>query len=312
MARRRAAEKQRPVLRILLIGCGDVALRTAALLRDRARLYGLTRRPDDVPKLRAHGIMPIVGDLDDFRTLARLEFAPFAVLHFAPPPGEGRDDPRTRRLVAALAKARRIPRRLVYISTSGVYGDCAGARVTEARPRRAQTPRGRRRIAAEDRLRDWARRYGVALAILRAPGIYAETRLPIERIKHQTPVLVPEDDVYTNHIHADDLAHAVVAAMFRAKPSRAYNVTDDSELSMGNWFDAVADAFRLPRPPRVSWDEAEQRIAPQLLSFMGESRRLSNGRMKRELRVHLRYPTPQALLAEVAPRELKKQMPLPL
>jgi nucleoside-diphosphate-sugar epimerase len=129
----------------LLIGCGDVALRVADLLRSKVRLYGLTRRPDDVPRLRSHGVVPIVGDLDRLATLGRLRTAPFAVLHFAPPPADGRDDPRTRKLIAALARARSIPRRFVYVSTSGVYGDCAGARVTESRPRRAQTPRRRRR-----------------------------------------------------------------------------------------------------------------------------------------------------------------------
>jgi nucleoside-diphosphate-sugar epimerase len=300
------------VIRVLLIGCGDIALRTAALLRGKVRLYGLTRRPDDVPRLRQRGIVPIVGDLDRQRSLERLRTAPFAVLHFAPPPGEGRDDPRTAHLIAALTKARIIPQRFVYISTSGVYGDCAGARVTEARPRRGRTPRARRRVAAEDRLRRWARRYGVRLTILRAPGIYADTRLPLERLKQGTPVLLPEDDVITNHVHADDLARATVAAAFRGRPNRAYNVSDDAELPMGEWFDAVADAFQLPRPPRVSWEEAAARIAPLLLSFMSESRRLSNARMKRELRVRLRYPTPALLLAEVAPRELKRQIPLAL
>jgi len=177
---------------------------------------------------------------------------------------------------------------------------------------RAQTPRARRRVAAEDRLRDWAKRYGVGLAILRAPGIYAESRLPLERIRQGTPVLTPDDDVFTNHIHADDLARATVAARFRGRPNRAYNVTDDAEMKMGGWFDAVADAFRLPRPPRVSWEEAEHRIAPMLLSFMSESRRLANTRMKQELRLRLRHPTPQALLAAVAPRDLKKQLALPL
>ncbi len=155
-------------------------------------------------------------------------------------------------------------------------------------------------------------RHGVTLAILRAPGIYAESRLPLDRIKQGTPVLADEDDVFTNHIHAADLARATVAALFRAKPNRAYNVTDDAELKMGGWFDAVADAFHLPRPPRVPWDDAEQRIAPLLLSFMSESRRLSNARMKRELRVRLRYPTPMPLLDAIAPRDLKKQLTLPL
>ena len=241
-----------------------------------------------------------------------LRTAPFAVLHFAPPPSEGRDDPRTQKLVAALTRARIIPQRFVYISTSGVYGDCAGAHVTETHARRAQTPRARRRVAAEDRLRAWASDHGVRLAILRAPGIYAETRLPLDRIKQGTPVLAADDDVYTNHIHADDLARATVAAMFHGRPNRAYNVTDDAQLKMGGWFDAVADAFHLPRPPRVTWEEAEQRVAPMLLSFMSESRRLGNDRLKRELRVRLRYPTPDALLSGIAPRDLKKQLALAL
>ena len=300
------------MIRVLLIGCGDVALRTAALLDGRARLYGLTRRRDEAAKLRDRGIVPIVGDLDARASLARLRAAPFAVLHFAPPPSDGRDDPRTQRLISSLARARIIPRRFVYISTSGVYGDCAGARVSESRPRRAQTPRARRRVDAENQLRRWAAHNDVALAILRVPGIYAETRLPLERIRQGTPVLAADDDVFTNHVHADDLAHATVAAMFHARPNRAYNVSDDAELKMSSWFDMVADAFRLPRPPRVGWEEAEHRIAPMLLSFMSESRRLSNSRMKRELRVRLRYPTPATLLADIAPRELKKQLALPI
>lgn len=300
------------MIRVLLIGCGDVAMRTAELLRGKVRLYGLTRRQEDVPKLRQHGVVPILGDLDRRGSLERLRAAPFAVLHFAPPPGEGRDDLRTARLIAALTKARIIPQRFVYISTSGVYGDCAGDRVSEARPRLGRTPRARRRIAAEDRLRRWARRYGVNLAILRAPGIYAETRLPLERLKQGTPVLRAEEDVFTNHIHADDLARATVVAAFRGRPNRAYNVSDDAELRMGEWFDVVADAFHMSRPPRVTREEAEARVAPLQLSFMSESRRLSNARMKRELRLRLKYPLPQTLLAEVAPRELRRQLALPL
>ncbi len=184
--------------------------------------------------------------------------------------------------------------------------------MAETHARRVQTPRARRRVAAENRLRAWARRSGVQLAILRAPGIYAETRLPLERIRQGTPVLVDDDDVYTNHIHADDLARATVAALFHGLPNRAYNVTDDAQWKMGGWFDAVADAFHLPRPPRVTWDEAEQRIAPMLLSFMSESRRLTNDRMKRELRVRLRHSSPEAMLEKIAPRNLKKQLALPL
>ncbi|MGE5090092.1 MAG: SDR family oxidoreductase [Candidatus Levyibacteriota bacterium] len=298
--------------RILLVGCGDVALRVAALLRNRVRLIGLTRNRDDLRRMRAHGIVPLVADLDRPRSLDRVRTAPYAVLHFAPPPSEGRDDPRTRRLLTALARARIIPQRFVYISTSGVYGDCAGARVAETRPLRAQTPRARRRVAAEGHLREWAARHGVGLSILRVPGIYAQNRLPLERLRHGTPALNADEDVYTNHIHADDLARAVVAALYLGRPNRAYNVSDDSEMKMGAWFDAVADAFHLPRPPRVSWDEAERTIAPMLLSFMSESRRLSNRRMKRELRLVLHHPTLATALVEAAPRTLRKQLALPI
>ncbi len=300
------------MIRVLLVGCGDVGLRAASLLRGRAHVYGLTRRAGDAGKLRAHGVVPLVADLDDFATLRKLATAPFAVLHLAPPPSDGRDDPRTRKLIAALTRARIIPRRFVYVSTSGVYGDCAGARIDETRVCRPQTPRAKRRLAAEDRLRRWAARNGVQLSRLRAPGIYAQSRLPLDRIKQATPVLAPEDDVYTNHIHAEDLARAAVAAIFHGRGNRAYNVTDDAEMRMGEWFDSIADAFHLPRPPRVTWEEAEQRLAPMLLSFMSESRRLCNRRMRRELRVRLAYPTPQAMLAEVAPYEMKKQLPLAL
>lgn len=295
-----------------MIGCGDVGLRAAQMMRGRARVIGVVRRAEEIPRLRAHGVVPIVADLDDLGSLRRLALAPFAVLHCAPPPSEGRDDPRTQKLVAALTRARIIPQRFVYISTSGVYGDCAGARVDETRPRRPQTPRARRRVAAEDRLREWSARNGVALSILRAPGIYSDARLPLDRLKQGTPVLAPDDDVFTNHVHADDLARAAVAAVFHGGANRAYNVTDDAEMKMGTWFDTVADAFHLPRPPRVTWDEAEQRIAPMLLSFMSESRRLVNTRAKRELRLRLAHPTPDALLAQVAPRELRKQLAFPL
>jgi len=300
------------MIRVLLVGCGDVAMRVADLLAGRARLVGLTRRADDVAKLRLHGVTPIVGDLDSLPTLARLRLAPFAVMHFAPPPGEGHGDPRTRRLVAALSAARSIPRRFVYVSTTGVYGDCAGARIDESRPRRATSARARRRVDAEDRLRAWAARRGVALSIVRAPGIYAENRLPLERIRQQTPALVPEHDVYTNHIHADDLARVAVAALFRGRANRAYHASDDAELRMGQWFDAVADAHGLPRPPRVTRDEAGQRVAPALLSFMSESRRLSNRRLKRELRVKLRYATPQVMLERVVSGVRRRQLPLGL
>jgi|ERR1700674_1868532 nucleoside-diphosphate-sugar epimerase len=277
--------------RVLIIGCGDIALRAAALLRGHYRLYGLIRDPAQAARLRATGITPILGDLDQPATLRRLTGLGHWVLHSAPPSGENPVDRRSVRLSAALSKARMVPQRLVYISTSGVYGDCDGEWVAETRPVRPQTARAARRVDAERRLRRWGRHSGVCIAIVRAPGIYATERLPLQRLKAGTPALLPAQDGYTNHIHADDLARVVVAALHRGKAGRVYHACDSSQLKMGEYFDLLADHFGLARAPRVSWAEARTQIPEAQLSFMAESRKLLNSRLKRELRVRLAYPT---------------------
>ena len=277
--------------RLLIIGCGDVALRAVPLLRPRYRIYALTRSPARVASLRAQGLVPVLGDLDDPATLDGLAGIAHDVLHCAPPPLHGSRDTRTTHLIAVLAKAKSLPQHFVYISTSGVYGDCHGAWVDETRPLQPATARAQRRVDAERRLREWGRRSGVRICVLRAPGIYSEARLPLQRLRDGTPALRADEDAYTNHIHADDLARMAVAALSYGTPGRLYNASDDSVLKMGDYFDLVADRYGLPRPPRVSRAEAGQRIAPALLSFMSESRRLSNHRIKRELRFTLRYPT---------------------
>ena len=277
--------------RILIVGSGDVALRALPWLTRRFRVYALARHAESAAALRAAGAVPLVGDLDDRRSLRRLAGVADAVLHFAPPPASGEGDPRTKRLLAALGSGKSLPHGVIYISTTGVYGDCGGARVDETRPCNAQTARGRRRVDAERRLRAFCRRSRVRVALLRAPGIYAADRLPLDRLQRGDPVLRADEDVHTNHIHADDLARIACLALFRAPAARAYNASDDSGMKMGDYFDAVADAFALPRPPRLSRAEIATRLSPLTLSFMGESRRLDNRRLKRELRLRLRYPT---------------------
>jgi nucleoside-diphosphate-sugar epimerase len=277
--------------RLLIIGCGDVALRMLPLLRGRYRVYALSHSPERFGLLRKLGVVPVRGDLDDPQSLDAIAGLAQDVVHFAPPPGSGVRDTRTRHLIAALARGRSLPQQLVYISTSGVYGDCSGALVAETRPARPQTDRARRRADAEQRLREWGVRSAVRVSILRVPGIYAADRLPLARLRKGTPALQPQDDAYVNHVHADDLARIVVAALYRAHPNRSYNAVDDVPHKMGDYFDLVADRFGLPRPPRVSRAEADLVIPQSLLSFMGESRRLTNHRLKRELRARLRYPT---------------------
>jgi nucleoside-diphosphate-sugar epimerase len=279
--------------RVLIVGCGDVGLRVAHALRGRVRLLALTSTASRVNELRAHGITPLLGNLDVPASLRRLAGLATRVIHLAPPPGEGWGDPRTRALTRAL-RLRGQPGSLVYGSTSGVYGDCQGDVTVETRATNADTPRARRRVVAENDIRFFGRATRVRSSILRIPGIYAPDRAggtPRPRLLKGTPVLLPEDDVYTNHIHADDLARACLAALWRGQPQRIYNVNDDTRLKMGDYFDLAADLYGLPHPPRVARDSAKEKLSLMLLSFMSESRRMDNTRLKSELCFKLRYPT---------------------
>jgi nucleoside-diphosphate-sugar epimerase len=293
--------------RVLVIGCGDVGLRVARQLGPRVRVIALTSSPGRVGQLRSRGITPLQGNLDAPRSLARLAGLAERVVHLAPP---GADlggcwwrDLRSQALLRAL-RLRSPPFALVYASTSGVYGDCQGALVGENRLPRPQTPRAQRRLDAERQVRFFGRGTGTRSSILRIPGIYAADRAggtPRERLLKGTPVLRAEDDVYTNHVHADDLARMVVAALWKGRPQRVYNASDDSRLKMGEYFDLAAGLYGLAPPPRIARDTAQDRLPLVLLSFMGESRRLDNARIKHELRVRLLFPTPKEGLQ--APRD---------
>ena len=290
--------------RLLIVGCGDIGLRVVKRLRTRYRLLALVTSAQRATELRAAGVLPLLGNLDDAPTLARLAGLADAVLHLAPPAPQGRIDARTANLLHALALKGRV-RRIVYASTSGVYGDCAGERFDETRRVNPATDRARRRVDAEARIRWYGRAHGVAPTILRIPGIYAADRAgghPRERLQRGAPVLVDADDVFTNHIHADDLARACIAALTRGLPQRIVHACDDSELKMGDYFDLAADLCSMPRPPRITRDQARRDMTVVQFSFMSESRRLINDRMKKELRVVLRYPTvAEGLSAAVAP-----------
>ena len=256
-------------------------------------LIALTSSAARVAELRAVGVQPLVGNLDEPATLARLAGLADAVLHLAPPPTAGASDPRTAHLLSALARKGRV-RRIVYGSTSGVYGDCAGAFIDETRAVNPATDRAHRRVDAEQRLRWYGRAFGARVTLLRIPGIYAADRVgghPRERLARGTPVLEAAHDVFTNHIHADDLARACVAALHRGAPQRVLHVCDDTVLKMGDYFDLAADLCGMARPRRIGIEQARAELSPMQLSFMGESRRMNNERLKRELRLRLRYPT---------------------
>ena len=354
--------------RVLIAGCGDVGLRCVPLLVQRAaapRVVALSSQPARLAELRAAGTTPLIGDLDERRSLRRLAGLASTVLHLAPPQKTGDDDSRTRALIAALsaprrsvaraatgavarqrawrgwfratfksgmpaganpranaikgapivpdgasnAAARRWPIRVVYASTSGVYGDCGGAWIDETRPVRPDNGRAKRRVSAETQLRRATRRGVLSASIVRIPGIYAGNRLPLARLQKGTPALAAADDVYTNHIHADDLAAILVLAIRRVRPQRVVHASDDSELLMGDYFDRIADAFGLPRAPRVSREEAEAQLEPMMLSFMRESRRLQNTRLRDEMRYTLRYPSIDDFLRQMATPKIVTSKP---
>ncbi len=283
---------------LLVVGCGDVGLRLLERLQPRMtyglRVVAISRRTEQQAKIRRLGARALSVELGQAKSLDRLRALADWTVHLAPPPGIGVQDTHTRNLVCRLAGGLALrPRRWAYVSTTGVYGDRGGALIDETCPARPDTDRAQRRADAEQWLRRLLTRTGSHLSILRAPGIYAHDRLPLQRLRQGLPALRPEDDTFTNHIHADDLARACWFSLFRGRPGRVFNAVDQSQLRMGEYFDRVADAAGLPRPPRISRQELllDPRISPMMRSFMSESRRVSGERLRRELRIRLFYPT---------------------
>jgi nucleoside-diphosphate-sugar epimerase len=275
---------------ILIIGCGDIGIRVAKQLSLGHRVFALTSSSHRFQELREAGAIPILGNLDQPESLWRLAGLAQTVIHLAPPQNQGNRDHRTRNLLRILAQGSSAVRRLIYVSTTGVYGDHRGAKVSELTPVNPQSERAQRRVDAERALRLWGPAHGIAVTILRVPGIYAANRLPLERLQSQMPALLPEEDAYSNHIHSDDLARLVCAAVYHGKPQRVINACDGNETKMGDYFDEVADAFGLARAPRMPANQLQEIVSPMLWSFMRESRRVTNTRLS-ELKTPLRYPS---------------------
>lgn len=275
---------------VLILGCGDIGMRVARLWQRRGMpVRALARSRESAARLFSTGIVPVAGDLDEAQSLAGLVLDGSLVYYLAPPPREGVRDQRVRTLLDAHRAA--APERLVYISTTGVYGDRGGEWVDESTPPDPRTDRARRRLDAETVLRTWGRERGVAVVVLRVPGIYGPGRLPRARIGEGTPVVDPAEAPPGNRIHADDLAQACIAAALRGEPDAVYNVADGDPKTTSEYVFAVADALGLERPPTVSMAEAQRISSAAALSFLAESRRVSNRRMLDELGVELRYPS---------------------
>lgn len=275
---------------VLIVGCGAIGRRVAALCQAEGQsVTGLVQRAASAAQLQATGVRPWQADLDAAATLASGQFAGRQIYYFAPPPAPGETDPRMANFLATIVDDD-LPQRIVYISTTGVYGNCGGAWITEAQPVNPRSARGKRRLDAENSLRVGSARTGVPVVILRVPGIYGPGRLPLERLKKSLPVLREEEAPYSNRIHAEDLARICVAAMQRGIPGAVYNVADNQPTTMSHYFNQIADASGLPRPPAVSLAEARTALTPAMLSFIEESRRIDNRKLREELGVKLLYP----------------------
>lgn len=288
---------QPPAVTAFIIGFGDIGRRVAARERIAGhRVCAMIRNEQCIAAMRADGVDAIHADLDDPASLVDLPTAGARVYYFAPPPTHGDTDTRLRQLLHAIPAAA-LPRRVVYISTSGVYGDCGGTLVDETTPPRPRTDRARRRLDAEQALQAWSATTGVEGVILRVGGIYGPGRLPLERLRRGLPILHADLAPASNRIHADDLADICVAAMERGRAGGIYNVADDVPSSMSDYFLAVARIAGLPEPPQVDWDTANATFSAELLSYLHESRRLDTRRLRQELGINLTYPDLAAGLA---------------
>jgi nucleoside-diphosphate-sugar epimerase len=286
---------------VLIVGCGYLGRRVARREQEQGnRVVALVRSAERATDLRVLGVEVLRVDLDDAQSLAGLPTQDAVIYYFAPPPPSGRSDPRISRFLSAIG-ADAMPARIVLVSTSGVYGDCRGEWVDESRPARPDADRAHRRFDAETRLRHWAGEHAVPFVILRVPGIYGPGRLPVERLTRRQPVLREAESPWSNRVHVDDLARACLAAARHGASGAVYNISDGHPSTMTDYFNQVADAVGLPRPPQITMAEARAQLSDGMRSYLAESKRLDNRRMREELGVEPQYPDlARGLAASVA------------
>jgi nucleoside-diphosphate-sugar epimerase len=287
---------------VLIVGCGDIGVRVARQVQQAGgNVIGLARSEASAGRLLALGIDPVIANLDDAASLNALPTAGKLIFYFAPPPGGGPFDSRMRNFCQAVDSGQ-VPAKIVYISTSGVYGDCRGEWVTEQTPINPQTSRAQRRADAEATLSEWARRHALPVVILRVTGIYGPGRLPLARVQQGHPILREEESPPTNRIHADDLADVCIRAAEKAVDGDIFNVSDGQPGTMTQYFNTVCDLLGLPRLPQIDMQEARQVMNPMMLSYLTETRRMDNRKMMEQLGVTLMYPDLSSGLKNVIAR----------
>lgn len=282
---------------VIIVGCGDIGRQVALQASSAgADVFTLVRREERAEELRKAGFHAAVGNLDDPASLPVLPTSGSTVFYFAPPPGGGVTDPRVRNFLTTIDTGG-IPSKIIYISTSGVYGDCGGKIVTEETPVDPQTTRAKRRYDAESVFMAWGKGHDVPVVVLRVTGIYGPGRLPFTQLQNGIPVLREEEAPFTNRIHAEDLVAVCIAAAEKGEGGEIFNVTDGETSTMTHYFSMAADALGFPRPQQISMEEARRVMPPLMLSYFSESRRMDNTKMLNRLGIMLRYPTLEKGLA---------------
>lgn len=277
----------------IIFGCGDVGRRIAKVLlaqgAKRSEILAYVRTSESAEICSRLGVIALRVNLDCLkRDLTACHGG--ELYYTVAPPKQGVIDTRTENLLTQFTAAQVKPSKVVVISTTGVYGDCAGEWVTEETPTQPSTERGKRRLDSEQRWRAWSKQARVPLVILRVPGIYAYSRLPRERLMAATPVVQADQCGFTNRIHADDLASICVAAMHRGARGAVYNATDGTPGTISEFLQAAAHVLGMDRLPEISMREARRVLSDGMLSYLSESRKISNAKMLNDLGIELQYP----------------------
>ncbi len=274
-----------------IIGCGDIGFRVSReLIKQGDNVQATIHYEEGIKVPQSAGIKTIVANFDYQDEIPDILLHGRKLFYFMPPQGGGSSDYRMLNFCRKLS-VENCPSKVVYISTSGVYGDCKDDLVTEETQLNPQTSRAKRRVSAEVQLQEQAEKLGFDLVILRVTGIYGPGRLPISQLKKGHEVLRPEDAPRTNRIHSLDLVQICLVAMEKGLAGDIFNVCDGQESSMSQYFIAVADMYELPQPKQLSWTEAEKVMNPLTFSFLKESRQMSNRKLIEVLGIKLRYPT---------------------
>ena len=276
--------------KVFIAGCGYVGWRLIDALPDSADIAVLSHSAANTAALQQRGIATVSTDLDQCNTITLPPLQHSSLFYFIPPPSNGGSDPRLQRFLSAIDPGN-LPARVILISATGVYGDCGGDWVDEQRPPAPNSDRGRRRLDAEQQLTAWGKQQQIDTIILRVAGIYGPGRLPSTRLEKGLPVLREQESPWSNRIHIDDLIQACLAAAERGTPGHCYNIADGHPSTMTDYFLQVADLLRLPQPERITLQQAREQMSAGMLSYLAESRRLDNRRLREELGVTLRYPT---------------------